>query len=242
MSYGYENEGFDVVAQAGANARATFMRRTYALLAGSLLALVAIEAFLLQTITRDQVFGFLGRSPFGMLGIFLGFMVVSWGAQAIAMQRVSQALQYLGLGIYIVMEAFLLLPMFFYAEARLGPEKMIGLTQSAGILSLCVFGGLSAAVITTGSDYSFLRPIITIGCFLSVGLIVCAMLFQLSLGAWFSFAMVALLSACILYQTSEVMHRFPSDMYVAAALMLFSSIVTLFYYIFRILMSFQSRD
>jgi FtsH-binding integral membrane protein len=68
------------------------------------------------------------------------------------------------------------------------------------------------------------------------------MLFQLSLGVWFSFAMVAMLSACILYQTSEVMHRFPSDMYVAAALMLFSSVVTLFYYIFRILMSFQSRD
>jgi hypothetical protein len=119
---------------------------------------------------------------------------------------------------------------------------MIGLTQSAGILSLCVFGGLSAAVITTGSDYSFLRPIITIGSFLALGLIVCAMLFQLSLGVWFSFAMVAMLSACILYQTSEVMHRFPSDMYVAAALMLFSSVVTLFYYIFRILMSFQSRD
>ncbi len=242
MSYGYENDGYDVVAQAGATARATFMRRTYGLLAGSLLALVAIEAMLLQNITRDQVFGFLGRSPFGMMGIFLGFMVVSWGAQAIAMQRVSQALQYLGLGLYIVMEAFLLLPMFFYAEARLGPEKMHGLIQSAGILSLCVFGGLSAAVLTTGNDYSFLRPIITIGCFLSVGLIICAMLFQLSLGVWFSFAMVGLLSACILYQTSEVMHRFPSDMYVAAALMLFSSVVTLFYYIFRILMSFQSRD
>ena len=242
MSYGYENEGFEVAAQSATAERATFLRRTYSLLAGSLLALVALEAFLLQTLTPNQVFGFLGKSPFGMLGLFLGFMAISWVAQTIAAQRVSQALQYFGLGLFIAMEALLLLHMFFYAEMTLGHEKMLGLTQSAGILSLCVFGGLSAAVITTGTDYSFLKTAISMGSFLAIGLIICAILFNLSLGVWFSFAMVGLLSACILYQTSEVMHRFPSDMYVAAALMLFSSAVTLFYYVFRILMSFQSRD
>jgi len=242
MSYGYEQDGFEVAAQSAAAERAGFLRLTYAHLAGALMALVALEGLLLNTLTPNQVFGFLGKSPFGMLGIFVAFMAVSWVAQSMATARTSRAVQYLGLGLYVVMEAFLLLPMFFYAELRFGPEKMYGLIQSAGILSLCTFGGLSAAVLATGNDYSFLRTAITVGSFLALGLIICAMIFGFTLGIWFSFGMVALLCACILYQTSEVMHRFPSDMYVAASLMLFSSLVTLFWYIFRILMSFQERD
>jgi len=241
MSYGYESNGFEVAAQSAASERAGFLRNTYAHLAGALFALVGIEAVLLNTVTVDQVFGVLGRSPFGMLGVMLAFMAGSWVAQSFAMQRVNRAMQYFGLALYVLLEALILLPMFFYAELKF-PGQVGGLTQSAGILSLCIFGGLSAAVLTTGSDYSFLRTAVMMGCFLATGLIICSAIFGFTLGILFSFAMVALLCACILYQTSEIMHRFPSDMYVAAALMLFSSIVTLFFYIFRILMAFQERD
>lgn len=242
MSYGYESNGFEVAAQSAASERAGFLRNTFAHLAGALLALVALEAVLLNTITRQQVFTLLGNSPFGMIGILVAFMAASWVAQSFAMQRTNRAMQYFGLGLYVAIEAVMLLPLFFYAEARFTPEKTVGLMQSAGILSLCIFGGLCAAVVTTGSDYSFLRTAVTMGGFLAFGLIVCAALFNFNLGIWFSFGMVALLCACILYQTSEIVHRFPSDMYVAAALMLFSSVVTLFFYIFRILMAFQERD
>lgn len=242
MSYGYESNGFEVAAHAAASERAGFLRNTYAHLAGALLALVALEATLLNTISPRQVFTVLGNSPFGMIGIMVAFMAASWVAQSFASQRSSRGLQYMGLALYVVVEAFVLLPMFFYAELQFGQAKMHGLAQSAGILSLAIFGGLSAAVLMTGTDYSFLRTAVTVGGFLALGLIICAMIFGFSLGIWFSFGMVALLSACILYQTSEVMHRFPTDMYVAAALMLFSSAVTLFYYVFRILMSMQERD
>jgi len=54
--------------------------------------------------------------------------------------------------------------------------------------------------------------------------------------------MVALLAACILFQTSAVIRDYRPTQYVAAALALFASIATLFYWILRILMMFQSRD
>ena len=64
---------------------------------------------------------------------------------------------------------------------------------------------------------------------LAFGLIVAAIIFGnfFTLGLWFSFAMVALLSGYILYYTSNVIHHYPTDKHVAAALALFSSIATL---------------
>ena len=52
-----------------------------------------------------------------------------------------------------------------------------------------------------------------------------------------SFAMVALVSAAILYQTSNIIHHYRTDQHVAAALALFASIATLFWYILRILIA-----
>jgi FtsH-binding integral membrane protein len=50
--------------------------------------------------------------------------------------------------------------------------------------------------------------------------------------------MVAFAGTAILYQTSNVLHRFRTDQHVAAALVLFASVALLFWYILRI---FSSR-
>ena len=55
----------------------------------------------------------------------------------------------------------------------------------------------------------------------------------------FSLAMVAFAGAAILYDTSNVLHHYPEDRYVAASLQLFASVALLFWYILRI---FMSRD
>jgi FtsH-binding integral membrane protein len=77
-----------------------------------------------------------------------------------------------------------------------------------------------------------------------LGLCLAAMLFpgSLRLGLWFSFLGVALASAAILYDTSNVIHHFRTNQYVAASLSLFASIATLFYYILMILIQSSSRD
>ena len=48
--------------------------------------------------------------------------------------------------------------------------------------------------------------------------------------------MVALLSGSILYTTSNILRSCSTDMYVGAALALFSSIATMFWYILQIFM------
>ena len=67
-----------------------------------------------------------------------------------------------------------------------------------------------------------------------------AMIFGFNLGLFFSFAMVAVACAAILYHTSNVLHRYRTDQHVAAALALFASVALLFWYILQIFM--RSRD
>ncbi len=58
-----------------------------------------------------------------------------------------------------------------------------------------------------------------------------------SVGNWFAFAMVALASGFILYDTSNVLHHYRTDQYVAASLALFASVALLFWYIVQIFLS-----
>ena len=89
----------------------------------------------------------------------------------------------------------------------------------------------------SNKDFSFLKNVIVIGGFVSLGLIVIAILFGFNLGLWFSVGMVVLASASILYQTSQIKDQFSTDQYVGASLQLFASIMLLFWYVLRILMS-----
>jgi FtsH-binding integral membrane protein len=113
---------------------------------------------------------------------------------------------------------------------------------TAGILTLGVFGGLTLSVFVTKKDYSPLRPILTVGSLIALGVIVAACLVGFNLGLIFSFVMVALMSGYILYYTSQVMLHYRTDQHVAAALALFAAVATLFWYILRIVMSVSSRD
>ncbi len=67
--------------------------------------------------------------------------------------------------------------------------------------------------------------------------IVAAVFFGFELGTWFSVAMVGFAGAAILYDTSNVLHRYPEDRYISAALQLFASVAMMFWYILRMFMS-----
>jgi FtsH-binding integral membrane protein len=110
------------------------------------------------------------------------------------------------------------------------------------MMTLFLFGGLTTAVFATGRDYSNLRLALSIGSFLTLGLVIAAVVFNFQLGVFFCFAMVALACGWVIYDTSNVIHRYRTDQYVAASLALFASVAMLFYYILRIVMSFSQRD
>ena len=100
-----------------------------------------------------------------------------------------------------------------------------------------MFGGLTALVFMSGYDFSFMRTGLTIGGFIALGLIAAGAIFGFNLGLWFSVGMVVLASGSILYQTSQIKDNYTTDQYVGAALQIFASVMLLFWYILRILMS-----
>lgn len=236
MSYGYE---FSVAARAASSERAAFIRRTYAHLAGAILAFMGVEALLLNVLSEETQFQIvrLMRGQNWIL-VMLAFMAVSWLAQTWAYSRTSPTIQYAGLGLYIALEASIFFPLLLAASYRV--DKTI--IPTAALLTLAVFGGLTLAVFLTRKDYSPLRPILSICTWLALGVVVAACFFHFSLGLVFCFLMVALFSGWILYDTSNVMLHYRTDQHVAAALALFSSVATLFWYILQIVMSFSSRD
>ena len=128
--------------------------------------------------------------------------------------------------------------MIYIAMAVIGQPRMV---MQAGIVTLGLFTGLSAVVLLTGRDFSFLRTALTVGGFIAIGLIVAGIAFGFNLGLWFSVAMVLLAGGSILYQTSNMLHYYRTDQYVAASLGLFGALMLLFWYILRIFMSMSSE-
>lgn len=237
MSYGYD---YAVAARAASSDRALFIRRTYAHLAGAILAFMGIEALLLNVMsdaTQAQVLRLM-VGGYGWLLVMLAFMGASWLAQTWAQSETSIGMQYVGLGLYVVAEAIIFLPLLIIASHMV--DKTV--IPTAGILTLAVFGGLTLSVFVTKKDYSSLRPILCVGSLIALGVIVAAVLLGFNLGVFFSFVMVALMSGYILYYTSQVMLHYRTDQHVAAALALFAAVATLFWYILRIVMSVSSRD
>jgi FtsH-binding integral membrane protein len=141
-------------------------------------------------------------------------------------------MQYLGLGLYVVAESIIFLPLLYIAMIYTSPEVI----PTAAILTLGLFAGLTGTVFITRKDFSFLRGILMVGGFVAMGLIVCAIMFGFELGTIFSVAMIGLAGGYILYYTSAVMKHYRTDQHVAAALALFAAVALMFWYVLRLLM------
>ena len=220
-------------AYALPNERAGFIRKTYAHLAGAILAFVLLEVAIFSTPLAGTLAGYLTQSWLLTLALFIG---ASWIADRWARSEASRGLQYVGLGIYVALQAIIFVPLLYVALYYTNDASLI---PTAGVVTGALFLGLTAIVFTTGADFSFLRGAIVIGSLVALGLIVASLLFGFSLGVIFSVAMVALAGASILYSTSNVLHYYRTDQYVAASLSLFAAVALLFYYVLRILMSLR---
>lgn len=218
------------VSGLGSDARATFITRTYLHLGGAILAFTLIEMFLFASgLAYTLASGMLGTPWLLILGAFI---VVSWLASWAAHTALSPAAQYAALAAYVVVEALIFVPMLVIAEAT-AP----GVIQSAGAVTLLGFAGLSAVVYFTRKDFSFLNSILGWVGISALILIVASVLFGFELGTWFSVAMIALAGGAILRDTSNILHHYSEDRYVAAALQLFASVALLYWYVLRLFLS-----
>jgi uncharacterized protein len=232
MSYAsYEHAGpLTPVIQLSQDARTAFLRRTYAHLLGAVLGFVALEYVLFASGLALPIARGMLSVPW--LLIIGAFMLAGWMARSVAASAASPAAQYLALGGYVVAQAIIFLPMLVIAALRM-PDVL----PAAALTTIVAFGALTGLVFVTRQDFSFLRATLMWGGIVAIALMVAGALFGLDLGVWFSIAMVAFAGAAILYDTSNVLHHYPANRHVGAALELFASVALLFWYILRLFMS-----
>lgn len=222
-------------ARASVDARAEFLVKTYLHLVGAIFAFVFME-FALFAAGVPQLFAQILFS-FGNLAWLLvmgGFIGVSFLANMWARSGGNVVMQYAGLGLYVVAEVVIFMPLLLLASVY-DPAAI----PAAGLVTLVLFGGLTGVVFLTRKDFSFMKGILGVAALAALGTIVAAILFGFSLGVWFSGLMILLAGGYILYDTSNVLLHYRTDQHVAAALALFSSIALLFWYVLRIFL--QSR-
>ena len=225
------------VAKAQPQERAVFIQKTYSHLAGAVAAFIGVEYLLFQTGIAAALASVVMSNRLIWFAVLGAFAILGWLSSELAARADSVNTQYLGLGIYVLAEAFIFAPIVYIASQFSDPSVI----PTAGILTLFLFGGLSAIVLTTGKDFTFLGGILKIGGFVVLGLIACSLIFGFKLGLIFSGAMIIFAAASILYSTSNVMNHYSSGQYVAAALELFASVALMFWYILQFLMSMSSR-
>lgn len=226
------------VAESLPATRVHFIRQVYTHVAGAWLAFFLFEAILLA-LPITYTFTMLVLSiPYGWLGVLGIFMGVGWMARVLVNGGLTKPYQYLGLGVYVLAEAIIFAPLIIVAVSVAGPTLLL----HALLLSAALFGGLTALVFVTRKDFSFLRSVLVVSGFVSLGLIVGSIAFGFNLGLWFSAAMIAVAGGAILYDTSRILHDHQPDEYVAAALELFASMALMLWYVIRLLMSFGRKD
>jgi len=213
-------------------ARAQFILRTYGHLLGAVLAFAALEVFFFTSgLAVPIAQGMMGLGGLVMIG---GFIVVGMLGRHLAHSARSRGAQYAGLGLTILLWSVFFVPALLMAEG-VAP----GAIQSAGVVTVLGFGGLTAVAFTTRKDFSFLGGLLRWGFIVALVLIVASLIFGFHLGTFFSVAMVGLSGVAILYDTSNVLHHYDEDSYVAASLELFVSVAMMFWYLLRL---FSSRD
>jgi len=229
------------VSASSVEDRAKFIERTYLHLAGAIAGFVVLEYFLLGSdAVREFAMTSMTGSQYSWLIVLGAFMGVSYVADKWARSATSLPLQYAGLSLYVVGEAIIFVPLLMIAQMMSGPENPIIFT--AGVSTMAIFAALTGIVLYTKKDFSWMRGALSIMGLAAVGLIVASIVFGFSLGIIFTVAMIAFAACYILYDTSNILHHYRTDQYVAASLGLFASVALLFWYVIRLVMALSGRD
>ena len=211
--------------------RSTFIWKCYAHVVVAILAFAAVSVYLFTSGISAAIAAPMMNNWFLVLGAFI---LASWGATHVAHRIESKNAQYAAFAAFIVVEALIFAPMLYIAY-MMEP----GIIDSAAGVTVLGSVGLIAVAMITRKDFSFLRGMLVWIGILALVAIAGSLLFGFQLGTWFSVAMIGFAGAAVLYDTSNIMHHYPQDRYVAASMALFASIAMMFWYILRM---FMSRD
>ncbi len=235
MSYQEVNDAYKTpVSQVSVDRRSAFITKTYNHLLAAIIAFTLISVYLYQSGISTKIAIFMtSLGTIGMIAMVAAFVGIGWFASRYAGSSDSKAVQYLNLVIFTALYAVFFSPLLLMAIV-----KAPGMIESAVGVTLAGTAILTAIAFFTRKDFSFLKGLVYWGFGLALVAIVGGFIFGYNLGIWFSVIMIGISGASILYDTSNIIHHYPEDKYVAASIHLFSSIAMLFIYVLRLFMAF----
>jgi FtsH-binding integral membrane protein len=209
-------------AQASVSERMGFIRKVYALFFAA--SLFAIGGVVLGFAFPPLMMA-VASSPWITLLVLIGGVM---GAQAV---RHVPGVNLLALFGFTTLTGVVISPLMAYVAAT-NPGSIL----QAGVLTVGIFGGLTAYVFISKRDFSFLRGMVTVG-LIVVFLAALLNMFIVSSAFGFGIAVAALLlfSGYVLYDTSNIIRRYPTNEYVAGALSLYLDAFNIFLALIRIL-------
>lgn len=209
-------------AQVSLAERLGFIRKVYALF--FLATLFAVGGVLLG-FAFPPLMIFMARSPWITLLLMFGGVM---GAQAL---RHVPGVNLLALFGFTTLTGVIISPVLWYFS-QVNPGSII----QAGLLTVGIFGGLTAYVFISRKDFSFMRGMLVTGLIVIVlAGILNIFIASSALGFAFSAAALLLFSGFVLYDTSNIIRRYPTNEYVAGALSLYLDAFNIFLALLRIL-------
>jgi modulator of FtsH protease len=210
-------------AQASIEERVGFIRKVYALFfLGTLFAVGGV----LLGFAFPPLLVFSLQHPWIMLFAMLGGVM---GAQAV---RHVPGVNLLALFGFTTLTGVVISPLMALV-AQTNPASIL----EAGVLTVGIFGGLTAYTFVSKRDFSFLRGMVVTGLIV----VILAGLLNIFLvgSSAFAFAIAAatllLFAGFVLYDTSNIIRRYPVNEYVQGALALYLDAFNIFLALIRIL-------
>lgn len=208
-----------MAADASSEARLNFIRMVYVMFTASVLAAVVGGIISLNSPLGGLVMAF---APWSLLLI----LPLSIGAQVMADKPT--------LGTVALFGFALLLGIIIAPVVNLYSPNTV--TQ-AGALTVLIFGSLTAYVFVTRKDFNFLGGIVFVGLIacIGAGLLNYFVFKNSGFSYWIAWGVLLFSAGFVLYDTSNIMQRYPLNQPAGAALGLLISFFNIFMSLLRIL-------
>ncbi|MGI6401931.1 MAG: Bax inhibitor-1 family protein [Thermoguttaceae bacterium] len=230
----YMSDGQVSRGMSSAEATGRLVASVYTKLTLSVIALALIEFAVFALVGAETVVAYFSANVALASIVLISLCIVGpIVGNVVLSKNPSRGAQYGLLAFYILLESAILLPILAIAAMFFGTTiiwQAIGLAAS-------LFIALSAAVFFTRTDFSFLRTGLFFVGIAALMLIVASLIFNFVLGTWFSVALILFACGYILYGTSTMLLDADESHDIILTISLFTSIVTLFFYILRLLMA-----
>jgi len=224
------SENFLSAFDAPLTERQVFIRKTYGLFTVAVAA-AGLGTWLISQSAQLTALGWQLSIVFLIAWYVLQF-ARPWAARA------GAGAQYGLLGAMVVVVSFMTAPLVSWAVSSGNADIIV---SSFGLASM-TFGGLTLYVMVTKKDFSYIAGALSMAFFLILGLIIISLFIPFPGPLEMVISVGILLLACgiLLYETSNILHHYPTTQAPLAAFGIFIAFVVIFWQIARIFL--YSRD